>query len=149
MPRIDFYLLAGVDPRDRRVYACRLAEKAWRQGYRVYVRAAAEAETSLLDDLLWTFRQGSFVPHETHPGASPETPILIGHGPAPENFGEVLVNLAADVPSDYGRFERVAEIIDQNADIKRDGRTRFRFYQDHGHEVQTHDLNELKSISKI
>ena len=62
MTKVDFYLLGeGADSRER--IACRLAEKAWRLGNRVYVLAPDQAAAQALDELLWTFSQGSFVPH--------------------------------------------------------------------------------------
>jgi DNA polymerase-3 subunit chi len=63
MTRVDFYILPPGDERQRLVFACRLTEKAYRQGLTVYLRAGDETTASQLDQLLWTFRQGSFVPH--------------------------------------------------------------------------------------
>lgn len=140
MTRVDFYLLASADAHQRRVMACRLIEKAFRQGHTVYLRTGSAEETRLLDDLLWTFRQGSFVPHEPHPGASPEAPVVLGHGPAPESMADVLVNLAAEAPEDYPRFARLAEIIDQDEAVKLAGRKRYKLYKDAGHAPETHKL---------
>lgn len=141
MTRIDFYLLATADPQNRRITACKLIEKAYRQGHRVYLQTGSEEETRTMDDLLWTFRQGSFVAHEIHPGASDEVPVLIGHGAAPEAMADVLVNLALEVPVGFERFGRVAEFIDEDDAVKRAGRRRYRAYQELGHAIQTHNLN--------
>lgn len=141
MTRVDFYLLPDSETGGRDGWVCRLVEKAWRQGHRVYVRTGSEAETQRLDNLLWTFRQGSFVPHQTHPGADPETPILVGHGPAPDGFRDVLVNLGAEVPEDYPEFQRVAEVIDADEARRAAGRVRFRHYRDAGYPLETHKLD--------
>ncbi|MEZ5578324.1 MAG: DNA polymerase III subunit chi [Candidatus Competibacteraceae bacterium] len=50
-----------------RCSACRLADKAYGLGHTVYLFTASEARAAALDDLLWTFRQDSFVPHERYP----------------------------------------------------------------------------------
>jgi DNA polymerase-3 subunit chi len=144
MTRIDFYLLGSGDPRSRLVTACRLIEKAFRQGHKVYLHTASEEETRILDDLLWTFRQGSFVPHELHPGASAEAPVIIGHGSAPETMADVLVNLSPEVPAGFDRFARLAELIDQDEAVKRAGRRRYKIYQEQGHEIQTHHLDRTE-----
>jgi DNA polymerase-3 subunit chi len=144
MTRVDFYLLGSGDPRSRRVTACRLIEKAFRQGHKVYLHTSSEEETRILDDLLWTFRQGSFVPHEPHPGASAETPVLIGHDAVPETMTDVLVNLSPEVPAGFDRFERLAELIDQDEAVKQAGRRRYKIYQAQGHEIQTHHLDRTE-----
>jgi DNA polymerase-3 subunit chi len=143
MTRIDFYLLSSADAHSRRVTACRLIEKAFRQGHKVYFRAGSEQEARILDDLLWTFRQGSFVPHELYDPAldQRETPVLIGHGAAPAGWNGVLVNLGDDVPEGYARFERLAELIDQDEAVKQAGRVRYKAYKDAGYAPETHKLD--------
>ena len=90
---------------------------------------------------MWTFQAGSFVPHGLHPSeAAATTPILIGHDGVPDSGHEVLINLAPSVPSFFSRFERVAEVVNQDAAIKLAGRERFRFYRDRGYALETHTL---------
>ncbi len=141
MTRIDFYVLPGDDPRARSVLACRLAEKAFSQGLRIYIHTGSEAESRQLDDLLWTFRDGSFVPHcRVGEPAAEEDPILIGHSHEPDSHTDVLINLSQEVPLFFGRFERVAEMVDQQARHLEQGRERFRFYRERGYELNSHKL---------
>ncbi|MCR3873061.1 DNA polymerase III subunit chi, partial [Pseudomonas aeruginosa] len=44
MTRVDFYVIPSADPWARLQVACRLAEKAWRQGMQVYLHCADEAQ---------------------------------------------------------------------------------------------------------
>jgi len=53
----------------------------------------------------------------------------------------VLVNLHAEPPPFFSRFERLAEIV--GVDDVPAGRERFRFYRERGYEMRTHDLREL------
>jgi DNA polymerase-3 subunit chi len=142
MTRIDFYVLATADTRSRCVMACRLVEKAYQQGHRVYLRTASLEEAELLDDLLWTFRQGSFVPHELASTVEmdDEPPVLIGHTDPPSFMSDVLINLAAGVPSGFEGFERLAEIIDQDENRRHAGRVRYKDYKDAGFLPETHQL---------
>lgn len=140
MTRVDFYILSGQDPQIRRITACRLIEKAYRQGRGVFVQTDSDAETRLFDDLLWTFRQGSFVPHETADKAGQEDLVILGHEPPPEFMKDVLVNLSQEVPQDAGRFARIAELIDQDDRVRQTGRIRYKVYQEAGHDIQTHHL---------
>ena len=140
MPRIDFYVLPIADPHARRITACKLIEKAYRQGRTVYLQTDSEEDTRMFDDLLWTFRQGSFVPHERVDATSPDAPVLLGHQSPPESIADVLVNMSANVPLGFERFTRIAELIDQNDATRLDGRQRYKQYQDAGYEIETHHL---------
>jgi DNA polymerase-3 subunit chi len=105
MTRVDFYLL-GADGDSRERIACRLAEKAWRLGNRVYLLAPDKPAALELDELLWTFSQGSFVPHAVCTGDSDAEihPVLIGHNEPPAVLQDVLISLAPEVPTWFSRF---------------------------------------------
>ncbi len=138
MTKVDFYIL---EKSSCQQVACRLAEKAYGLGKRIYIHTDTEQQTQHMDDLLWTFREGSFVPHQQHQvGSSSESPIQIGCHQSPETDCEVLINLATEVPLFFSRFLRVAELIGTNPTAKEQGRERFRFYRDRGYSLDTHKL---------
>ena len=141
MTRVDFYLL-GKDSDRREVFACRLAEKAYRLGHRVYLLAPDLPSATELDELLWTFSQGSFVPHALldSGAAATEHPVLVGHAEPPDDFNDVLITLAVEVPSWFNRFERVAELVGTDDPEKARARDRFRCYRERGAAPETHSL---------
>ncbi|BCX89269.1 DNA polymerase III subunit chi [Methylomarinovum tepidoasis] len=143
MTRVDFYVLPGADASARRVFACRLAEKAWKAGHKIFIRVNDAAEAGILDELLWTFRQGSFVPHSLAENRDndPLAAVLIGTGAAPEDFHDFLINLAPDVPEDWAHYRRLAEIVDQDEAVRQAGRQKYRFYQSQGLEPATHKID--------
>lgn len=140
-PRVDFYVLSAGDKGARLRFACRLTEKAYTLKHSAYAHVDSAAHARELDELLWTFRAGSFVPHEI---ASPETtdppPVIIGHASESDAQADLLINLAETIPSFFDRFERVAEIVDASDDGRRAGRQRFSFYRDHGYAPNTHKI---------
>ncbi len=145
MPRIDFYIVSDESPDAAQRLACRLTEKVWRMGNRIYVHTDSPEATERLDRLMWTYRQDSFLPHgPIRANKDPEEalPVLIGHeADGPETCGDVLINLAGRVPDFYTRFKRVAEIVTQNDDADRAaGRERFRYYREHGNELESHNV---------
>lgn len=141
MTRVDFYIL-GKAGGDRRRTACRLADKAYRSGHRVYLHAASEAEAHALDELLWTFQAGSFVPHARYP-ADPAlpVPVLIGHSGEPEVEPDVLINLTDELPRFFARFERVLEIVEADEAARHRARERFRFYRERGYPLASHEID--------
>lgn len=141
MTHIDFYILSDYSPQCREHTACRLAEKVYHMGHNVYLHMESPSHSALMDDLLWTYKAGAFLPHSLAGTTSDDDPpILIGHDAEPSVRTHLLINLSAEVPAFFSRFERVAEVIDQNDDNKKSGRDRFRFYRDRGYTLKSHQL---------
>lgn len=143
MTRVDFYVLPTRTPHERRVLACKLTEKAWRQGMKVHIQTHSEAETEIMDKLLWTFRQGSFIPHQkvdATPTEREDIPVLIGHGTPPGDFREMVINLSLEQPPAVGSYQRVAELVDQEETVRAEGRRRYAAYKQLGYELATHKL---------
>jgi len=143
--RVSFYVLDGTAPDTRLGYACRLLEKAYKLQNRIHAHTGDANMAKVLDTLLWTFRQGSFVPHELlSPDSQPTSPITIGstvsyHGAQPPE-ADLLVNLAEEVPPFFTRYPRIAEIIDGSRAGREAGRARHRFYRQQGLEPETHEV---------
>ncbi len=139
MTRIDFYLLDDGRAEAELLFACRLADKALRQGSRLHFHCADEARLARLDELLWTFRNASFIPHERADAPLPHCPVTLGSGPF-DGHDEVLVSLAPEVPEFFSQFPRVVEIVDRRGPTVETGRRRYRFYRERGYKVRTHDI---------
>ena len=141
MPRIDFYVLPDQKENGRALLACRLADKAYGLGHTVYLFTASEARAAALDDLLWTFRQDSFVPHERYPLVGEEgSPVLVGTAAPATVEAQVLINLADALPEGFERYERVVELVDQHPEVLAQSRERFRQYREQGCAPETHKL---------
>ncbi|HJS22594.1 MAG TPA: DNA polymerase III subunit chi [Steroidobacteraceae bacterium] len=147
MARVDFYILEQADGQARLRLACRLAEKAWLQAQKVLMLAAGTDDARALDEMLWTFRDRSFVPHEIYaPSQAPRSTVLISDGTALPAEADVLINLCDRVPEGFERFPRIVEPVDGDPARRQAGRERYRFYRERGmapesHTVQHH--NEL------
>lgn len=131
--QVDFHILASADEDARRTYACRVVEKARERGHHVYLRVADDTAAGELDNLLWTFRDRSFLPHAVDAPGAPDEPVLIGTGDAPlRGAPDVLVNLGLTVPAEPGQYGRIVEIGDNQEEVLRAARQRFRAYRDLG-----------------
>ncbi|MBL4869145.1 MAG: DNA polymerase III subunit chi [Pseudomonadales bacterium] len=142
MIRVDFYILSDPAPKSRLSFACRLTEKAYRMGHKVFIQATEE-EAYEMDELLWQQKPESFLPHNIlgeGPNAPP--PIQIGHGQNTGKHHDVLINLTDTVPEFFNRFKRVAEIVPQDEILKQASRTNFKFYRDNGCDLHSHDLSK-------
>ncbi|MGI9331803.1 MAG: DNA polymerase III subunit chi [Gammaproteobacteria bacterium] len=137
MSRVDFYVLAGGQPE---AFACRLAEKISLLGHRVNVLVGSDEGARRLDDLMWTFRQDSFVPHALAGAATPGDPVVIHGAEEPSAELDVLINLTPRLPECAGRTVRILEIVGPDAESKAAARHRFRAYQERDFEIEHHKI---------
>jgi DNA polymerase III subunit chi len=138
--RVDFYITPAGNA--RLGLACKLAEKAYLGAHRVLIWHTDAAELQALDELLWTFRDGSFVPHEVlaTQAEGPQSPVLLSCGALPAGELDVVINLPADVPEFLPRAKRVVEIIDGDESRRQAGRVRYRAYLERGVQPASHNL---------
>lgn len=153
MTRIDFYIIEQGSSEATDSFICRLTEKAWSQDNAVYIHTQDQQQASKYDELLWTFSENSFVPHQVieNPPVSQSLDsafsikdILIGHSASeetPTTCHDVLINLHHEAPSFFSQFERVAEIITNDETSRSKGRERYQFYRDRGYALETHKLS--------
>lgn len=140
MPRVVFFVLSPQTRGDRYLLACHLTERFQGEGRRLYIHAEDEGAASHIHRLLWTFRQGSFIPHDLM-GAEETglTPVIIGHRQPPSGTLDILLNLTREVPSFFQHCTEVLEPIDQDPAVREAGRARFRHYREQGLEIVTHN----------
>jgi DNA polymerase-3 subunit chi len=144
MTRVDFYILENGDLAASEAFACRVIEKAFRNGHGVFVHTASPVDSQRLDDLLWTFRPGSFVPHHrTEQAVAPnaaKSPVVISHKFDLATNADMLVNLSGCVPDQLDSFQRIAEVIADDENAKLSARQRFRLYRELGSELHSHSM---------
>jgi len=140
--RVDFYILAAQGAASRLQFACRLSEKAYRMNTNVYAHASSAKQADELDRLLWTFRDGSFVPHERINRDQPtRAPIGIGTPEVYSDAGALLINLCEVVPTFSSGYNRIAEIVAADDKDRVAGRKRFQHYRELGIEPTTHKID--------
>ncbi|MGH8718275.1 MAG: DNA polymerase III subunit chi [Burkholderiales bacterium] len=138
MTEVHFYSQVA----DKLATACRVTAKARVQGLRVLISLASAEDSEKLDRLMWVAPALSFVPHcvNGHELCA-ETPVLLRCSPT-SDAADVLINLAADTPDDFVRFERVVELVGMNEDELATARAKWRFYRDSGCALHNHKLGE-------
>jgi len=138
MTEIKFYVGRGNGLRGRLRLACQLTQKALQHDLHVYIHADSSPIAEQMDVLLWEFSDESFIPHALAPDDS--VPVEIGYAFEPVQRCDYLINLSNERPAFFSRFQRMAEILDQDAEVLKKGRDRYRFYQDRGYKLDYHKL---------
>jgi DNA polymerase-3 subunit chi len=138
MPEISFYILSSDEERLRSFFCCKLIEKAYREGVFCYLLTDSDSQSRMLDNLLWTFRPNSFIPHEIYSGELPtvDNIILIGSLAPPDCWKKLVINFSSQKLEDLAKMERLLEIIDNHPQRKQEARNRYRYYQQQGLEIK-------------
>ncbi|MDD4887753.1 MAG: DNA polymerase III subunit chi [Thiomonas sp.] len=112
-------------------YACGLLRTASQRGARLLV-AAPQPFLDELDQLLWTFQPGSFVPHvwQDDPLAA-QTPVILSAAPDLHQAGRIdaLVNLGPHLVPGWDGLGRVIELVGEHGPDKPAARERLRAYR--------------------
>lgn len=129
---------------DKLAYSCRLLRKASAQGAKVTVQADTETLTQL-DQLLWTFAPHEFITHcrsSAEPVMRAASAVLLDDGQGEALHHDVLLNLAHEVPSDFGRYQRLIELVTLDDEDRRWARQRWKHYTERGYNITRHDLQQ-------
>lgn len=142
MTQVDFYILNDASLPSLENYACKLTEKAFKKGHKIHILTADQEQSERIDKLLWTFNDQSFVPHVFLGHAlADETPVHIGHEADKVSIKDVLINLQTELPKDFAKFARIAELVSGDAPTRQSARLRYREYQRQQCQVATHEVN--------
>lgn len=139
---VVFYVLSSHSQQQQQDFVCKLIEKIYRSEQFCYVLVDSDQQAEQLDKLLWTFRAGSFIPHQIYQDSLPklERTILIGKNVIPEHWQAVIVNLSTAYPPLKTEGQRILEILDSSEESRQAGRERYRHYQNCGVTITTHKL---------
>jgi DNA polymerase-3 subunit chi len=134
MTRIDFHSNVG----DSLLYACRLVRKAYLAGQPTIV-LAEPPRLRAFDEQLCSFSPLDFVPHcYADSLLAAQTPIVLSATLDNVPHYQVLLNLGAEVPAQFARFERLLEVVGNAQDELIAGRERYRFYRDRGYALNNY-----------
>jgi DNA polymerase-3 subunit chi len=128
--RIDFYQLNPERHRYDQV-VCQLCQKAYDNQQLTLLLTRDPQQSQHLDHKLWTYRDDSFLPHDSEEIEGLVTPILIQDDPDPRGNRQLLINLSPAVPTYFAQFERVIELVTE--DNKQQAREHYSFYKERGY----------------
>lgn len=142
MSKVDFYIIPATTVQAVRLFVCRLANKAYEHQKTALLFVDDEATARQFDDLLWTFSDISFIPHQIASTAETTTPIIIDWRNDKTAEQDILINCATIVPNFAKQFDRIIEIAAEEPTWKQQARARYRFYKENDFEIQNHQLRK-------
>jgi DNA polymerase-3 subunit chi len=150
MINVAFHLLSEPSITTCGKYICRLTETAYRDQHRIYIYVESEKTAQYFNDLLWTFSDTSFIPHNIYEEYTNSTvPIQIGYTPNPKKHSDILINLTENAPSSYSIFKNILEIVPNDESLKIAGRKKYKFYTSNGCDLNCTTINPLGKSSPV
>ncbi len=119
MTRVEFYILDSSDSADRIACIQRLVLQTLARGKSIHIHTACAVDTR---QLIGEFEHLSDADH-----------ITIDHKGEPEPNTNVLLNMSAEVPFFFSRFETTLEVVHDETQTRELGRERYRYYQERGY----------------
>ena len=131
MAEVGFYHLLHL-PLERALP--KLLEKVLEHGHRVIVLAGSKDRVEILNTILWTYEETSWLPHGSASDGPPETqPIYLTVEEKNPNGADVLVTVDGRKPTKTQGFRRILDMFDgQNEDLVLAARLRWQTYKDLG-----------------
>lgn len=139
--QVDFYLLGETAASPTKL-ACRLALMAWERKQGVFISTDTQADGEQLDQLMWQYPEGRFLPHALSGDA--------GENPAPIRIGQptglkpvdVVINLCPGAVPDPVRFRRVLEIVPFADEERQASRMKYKTYRKFGITPRIHEISK-------
>jgi DNA polymerase-3 subunit chi len=121
-----------------------MLQKALDSGRRVVVQSADSAAVEKLNDMLWTFRPDSFLPHGTKKeGYAESQPVWLTDAEENPNGAQVLILTHGAQNADMASYALCCEMLDGNDDdAVAAARQRWKTYKDAGHTLTYWQQNE-------
>lgn len=142
MGRVDFYVLPENSQRER--FVCSLAGKVMQSGHRVYIYTPEQHLAEMLDDMLWTYHDTSFVPHAKTANNPPaDCPVLIGQEQELPQGCDVMINLSDSIPPAADHCTRIVEIVAGDEAMRNRSRARYRDYRTREFELHSHTIDRF------
>jgi DNA polymerase-3 subunit chi len=142
MTQVDFYTHSD----DRMRTVAQLCTKALARQIRVLCLTRDADMSERLSKVLWSTPATGFLPHcRAGESVAARTPILVDHIADALPHHQLLINLCADAPPIFSRFERLIEIVSNESEDREQARARYRFYRDRGYEIRTRPLTTTQT----
>lgn len=140
---IDFNILENASAMQTWHYACHEIAKRYQANETIFIYTDNQDDAKRLDDLLWTFTEDSFIPHNilttTNTASSP---IQIGYA---ENICDnpyfvTAINLSQETLKNFSNYKNLVEIVFPEPAKQQLARVRYKQYRDQGYSIQTNKM---------
>ena len=141
MIRADFYLIDASAPQAGWQLACRLLDKAYQQKAQALVLCPDQGTAEQMDELLWTYKDDSFIPHNLiGDGPNKAPPIQIAWDGIPGHHRNILLQCTPALPEGFERFKRLLFVVVNDEALRADARAIYKQLREAGATLNVHEM---------
>jgi DNA polymerase-3 subunit chi len=135
---VEFYVFEKANEQQVDVALCHLIEKWYHAQWSVAILCPSIQKAQKLDQLLWSFNDQSFIPHEVVSTADTKAPILLclDLSTIPQSF-DVILNLSETAITTIKPTQMLVEIVFSEHTMQQLARERYKQYRDQGYQLKT------------
>ena len=134
LTEVSFYQVMNATPASVDATLPALLEKVLKTGKTVVVKCPSEGRMERLDEALWSYKEGSFLPHGTQDDAFKEKqPVYLTTEDENPNGAEILVTVSGATSADFSSFERVLDMFEASDVQKENARERWKDLKSKGY----------------
>ena len=126
---VNFYILSQNDILNSLNTICRIIEKAFEQKNTIFVYSPNEYITNDIDQMLWTFKETSFIGHTTLEEQIPYSSIYINHFIKSIDPFSIIVNLTHNNITPTNNTGKIIEFVYNDKEQKQSSREKYLFYK--------------------
>lgn len=153
--QVYFHILSVKTAAERALYVCGLIEKYYQKGAKILVLCPSNESVQLYDDLLWTYRADSFLPHvvtqsvpvpafenkrEANTVTDPLNTIYLSCSIMTACTIDVVFNVTDACLPVLLSAQYVIEVLYDDQAVKEKGRARYRHYKAEKRKIFTQNV---------
>ena len=143
MTKVDFY----TGSTDKLRTACLLSHKAMQNGLRTAISLPDDGDQRSAGQIALALPGNRiYPPLPWRCEDADQMPVVLNHGSDKFPHHDLLISLHDECVPFFSRFERVIEIVSNDAGDASKGRERFKFYRDRGYELRHIDLTSTQAV---
>lgn len=157
LQQADFYIHHAATPLQplNLKFACQIIYQTYLKGHSMGILVANTQMATQLDDLLWTFKDISFIPHlHRSSGVVIQTedyPIIISEKTELlEDLGlDILLLINSPLPESFSRFNKILQFCQNNSSERTFARENYQALQNAGWHIQSHKIADLTAEPRV
>ena len=140
MKKVDFFIPKFGDPKTEEILACQIFEIAFKKLFNISIVFDNEFDLNHYNELLWTFKNTSFVPHSIGTDHS----IHSDFGKIEtDQVKQIMINKSKKIPQRKDDMLLIIESAGTNDEARHLAREKFKLYKDENFSISTHDFEHL------
>ena len=137
---VNFYILSQNDILNALNTICRIIEKAFEQKNTIFVYSPNEYITNDLDQMLWTFKESSFIAHTTLEEQIQYSPVYINHVIKSIDPFSIIINLTPKTITPTNTINKIIEFVYNDKAQKQLSREKYLFYKNNNLNLTTYKI---------